>query len=493
MKTRIVLLLMVTTMLSMSASASAATPIASYATAGCDGAVVWRIGYQLYWSDTAGRSTTQSVLSSVLSEAKAFVDKVGPDSGCQARIVMDVYDMGAQQWPAGTGPPSDYRTFMDSNDYDTAFYRYPWSDEQFAGRTSHDDGRHMYSIFPVQSNGQQAYCTLSTCSEYDPWSVLMMHEWLHQVVWFYDPSQGWPTNDVHGACEHGYTGAGCGVNEHYFSDMMQGRVIENGQPKGMLPADWQRDGDPAHPRRQPTPPWTSNYAPDGSKLTVTIPASYDGTAQITFSRADGTVITTESHGSGAWDFVAPAEGRYYVCVTQPSTEHFRPQISSCSPIVSLFKPHEPAPGWTYSVRDNRTKFALTIPGQWDGVAQVRISRGGLFLRRVALRAGTWTFTAPADGSYGFCVDEPMTERFSAQMGRCVFVKLKAPRCRVPSLRGKTIAAARRALAAARCRLGKVQRIALHRSPVKRGRVLKQQRRPGTVLGRYARIGITVRR
>ncbi len=60
--------------------------------------------------------------------------------------------------------------------------------------------------------------------------------------------QGWPANDVHGACEHGYSCAG--VDERYLADLMTGRVTEGTTPRGILPEEWAYYGTPAHPHHQ---------------------------------------------------------------------------------------------------------------------------------------------------------------------------------------------------------------------------------------------------
>ena len=70
-----------------------------------------------------------------------------------------------------------------------------------------------------------------------PWRNLLMHEWLHAVVHFYSHVR-WPTNDVHGGAEQGYHSATEGdmVNSAYFSDLMTGRVREQGALLGSSPA-----------------------------------------------------------------------------------------------------------------------------------------------------------------------------------------------------------------------------------------------------------------
>jgi beta-lactam-binding protein with PASTA domain len=62
---------------------------------------------------------------------------------------------------------------------------------------------------------------------------------------------------------------------------------------------------------------------------------------------------------------------------------------------------------------------------------------------------------------------------------------------VPNLRGKTLGAARRALARAHCRLGRVKLV--RSKKVKKGHVVSQSVRPGTRLANGARIGVAVSR
>jgi thermolysin len=67
----------------------------------------------------------------------------------------------------------------------------------------------------------------------------------------------------------------------------------------------------------------------------------------------------------------------------------------------------------------------------------------------------------------------------------------AARCVVPNVKGKTIAQARRLLASKRCALGRVTRA--YSAKVKRGKIVKQSRRPGVRLARGTRINVVVSR
>jgi hypothetical protein len=62
-------------------------------------------------------------------------------------------------------------------------------------------------------------------------------------------------------------------------------------------------------------------------------------------------------------------------------------------------------------------------------------------------------------------------------------------CVVPRLKGKTLKAARHALAAHVCTVGKIKRVPSR--AVKKGRVISQRPRPGTLLGHDAKVGLTV--
>jgi hypothetical protein len=61
-------------------------------------------------------------------------------------------------------------------------------------------------------------------------------------------------------------------------------------------------------------------------------------------------------------------------------------------------------------------------------------------------------------------------------------------CAVPKLKGKALKAAKKALAKAECKLGKVKR-----ASGKHGKVIKQTQKPGKVLASNAKIGVTVGR
>ncbi len=64
-----------------------------------------------------------------------------------------------------------------------------------------------------------------------------------------------------------------------------------------------------------------------------------------------------------------------------------------------------------------------------------------------------------------------------------------PPCKVPKLKGKTLAGAKSALAAKFCRLGVVKKA--FSSTVRKGRVMKQTKAPGATLAYNAKVGVTI--
>jgi hypothetical protein len=66
-----------------------------------------------------------------------------------------------------------------------------------------------------------------------------------------------------------------------------------------------------------------------------------------------------------------------------------------------------------------------------------------------------------------------------------------PVCVVPNVRGRTTVQARRLLSSKRCALGRVTRA--YSAKVKRGKIIKQSRRPGARLARGTRVNVVVSR
>ena len=74
----------------------------------------------------------------------------------------------------------------------------------------------------------------------------------------------------------------------------------------------------------------------------------------------------------------------------------------------------------------------------------------------------------------------------------VSVLLNAPGlCTVQNVKGKTLPAAKRTIARANCRVGKIRRA--YSKNVKRGRVISEKPKPGTVLPNSGKVNLVVSR
>jgi hypothetical protein len=329
--------------LGVSTIAQAEPLIASDVTPGCASAPLWRIRFELYWTDAQGHQTDQSILPALLSQTSLFARAVGIDSACGIRVQVDVFDEGSTPWPTNpnasyVAPPADIGATLAAG-YDSEFVRYPArGDESYTAVTeaTPDFGAGSYSDFPVRPNGAQVP---GTVPELDPWEMQLMHEWLAQIVGYYDPALGWPASGADGACGHGYVDAlrrACdNVDEHYFSDMLQGKVAEAGGLRGITAADFTKDDTPAHPVRvialdSPT------LTPVGRAVRLGFePASYDGTIAVTALDASGAMVGqgVASGTSPHFDWTLPARpGSYQLCWALAGSARDRPQ-RDCQPVV----------------------------------------------------------------------------------------------------------------------------------------------------------------
>jgi hypothetical protein len=313
------------------ASARADVPIATYATQGCPGAPTWNIGYRMYFSDTDGRTTSREAIAASEGEIAKFVDIVGVSSACGVNMHIDVYDEGAAAWPASSQSdrlPADTTSFLSSGSYDWVFYRFPSNAESFCANTSVTVLPNA-SRFPVDVDGRLGCAGGPSSGDClcEPWSGLMEHEWLHAVVGFYEPRLGWPTPDVHGACTHNY-GTSCNIDDAYFADMMQGKVREGDEMRGITPDEWAQQGTPAHPRLKSL---TWNLKTAGLDGTVTLPDDFAGVATLRILDTQASAVSSLTVGRGATRFSFPSSGRWSVCLASPVTAVYR-SGSSCAAV-----------------------------------------------------------------------------------------------------------------------------------------------------------------
>jgi hypothetical protein len=211
-----------------------AAPARTFATHGCAGAPTWRIGYRVYHRDTRGRTTPRAVLRDMPKSIRAFVDAVGTYSRCGIRITLRTIDMGARPWNAGHAldepyDPAGDESFRRRGRWDSSVYLRPSDPRDPFGAVTLVVHRRLVQIVVPAEHGAS-------------WRVLL-HEWLHQVEWFYPVVQGWPAHAIHAARELGYSS-----ETAYFRNLMRGRVIVDGAPRGILHDEWRYFGTPRRPR-----------------------------------------------------------------------------------------------------------------------------------------------------------------------------------------------------------------------------------------------------
>jgi hypothetical protein len=386
------------------ADAWAGTEVASYTSPACPTAVpVWHIGYRLFWTSSAGQTTSQSVQPEVLERAERFVDDVSQDSACGVRATVDVFDEGAAQWPASqesASLPADDLQFLGSGPYDWVFYRFPANGEAYCantdGGTPSIGGPPGASRFPVNPQGSLA------CGEDDstePSPVLMEHEWLHAVVGFYNPRLGWPTPDVHGACSHGYE---CSeINEAYFADLMQGRVLENGAPKGIQPDEWSLQGTPADPLIHSA---ELGIGVDGLDFHVEFPADLGAPVHVTVTGATGSAILDTTITRPGTRFSLPGPGSWTICLSSPGSEHYYPgencidERVRAAAIAAIAKKK-----LRTQVRRHGSRYRIVAEGLPDGsTAVLLVDRAGKTHRRRGRRHGArevFTVNAGSPGTW----------------------------------------------------------------------------------------------
>jgi PASTA domain len=126
--------------------------------------------------------------------------------------------------------------------------------------------------------------------------------------------------------------------------------------------------------------------------------------------------------------------------------------------------------------DSAGNACLDLPGENSSVLEVRAAHVDSRLRVVV------TATNP-DGPRSLA-SEPSAVVANAR-------RQPAPRCVVPNVRGKSVAQARRMLRAKRCALGRVTRS--YSASVRRGKIIRQNRRAAARLPRGTRVNVVVSR
>jgi Glucodextranase, domain B/PASTA domain len=150
------------------------------------------------------------------------------------------------------------------------------------------------------------------------------------------------------------------------------------------------------------------------------------------------------------------------------------------PTVSITRPRNRATVRSALIRvEGRAADAVGVSSVTINGHGTPLAAGGTFVATVRVRKGKNTIRATATNDAGNTSSTAIT------------VTYKPPPCKVPRLRGKTLAAARRALASHGCSLGHVRRV--RSRTIRRGRVVSSSLRSGTTHRNGTRIGLVLSR
>lgn len=426
-------------------SVSKADVVGSYDTQGCPvNAPIWRIHYDLYWSNAAGVRLDQAQMQSVLDAMGNFAQDVGLLTECSVRVHVDI-ESHSDPYTYALEPVDGGGYMPPTPDgYDAEFTRVPATDPlPYSGLASLSS-----ALFPVVPGSAETG---------SPWELLLMHEWLHTVVNFYTAPMGWPNQDVHGACYRSdypdggtYDGlpiAGCMVDPHWFHDLMTGEVSENGQLKGLPRDQWAYQGTPTHPHHV-NPQLSVTYS-GGSKpaLNITTAApynkgaspisAYSGPLTVTVtSPAGGTTTATTTFPSDGRYLLPPTlvPGKYRACVSTNATDEYLAATSCVSFTVVRYTVVGSAASLAKVSRLHYSKmdhsWELTVTSAFRLVHQhARFDLLGLWSRVCRSRGYPWcSFRVRKTGS--------------ARLSRVTTFRIKVPRdsyisftVTVPSFRG----------------------------------------------------------
>ena len=239
--------------------ASATTPdvlATTKSTTTCSSGVIWHVAARLFSerASVASIDATKQLLDET-GAMQSFADEVGTDSDCAARASVDLYQANEPYVADHSNIPVDDPAFRaghlvgGTSAYDVVMYVIP-EDPSSAFENSicgseFDVGHSGVIATEFPSGPNHSGCAVGGGAPTGPWSLLILHEFLHGLVNWADDRVVWPTQDVHGACY--VTGYACsGVNETYFHDLMTGKVTDNdGVKKGITAEQWQSIGTPS--------------------------------------------------------------------------------------------------------------------------------------------------------------------------------------------------------------------------------------------------------
>jgi IPT/TIG domain/PASTA domain len=207
----------------------------------------------------------------------------------------------------------------------------------------------------------------------------------------------------------------------------------------------------------------------------TVALTMSGTASIGF--LEGVGRATE------WWVAEPPENGHILGISTPGVFSFDAEVQPAPTISSLSAVNGPTSGGT----------AVTLSGT-DLENTTGVTFGGAPATSfAAVSEGQLTAVAPASATAGEAQVSVTTVAGKATSPQAFTYEAPpppAPRCVVPKLAGSKLRGAKKALSAARCRLGKVTKV--KGATAKNGKVSSQSKKPGTKLAAGAKVNLTLR-
>jgi hypothetical protein len=279
---------------------------------------------------------------------------------------------------------------------------------------------------------------------------------------------------------------------------------------GEFTLTWNRNPAPPEPPYALDYPWITGQAREGQTLTVS-EGEWIGAIPISFSyvwvrctpNGGGCVpiegATLRTHSLAAAD----VGSRLYVVVTGSNVAGSYSEASDATPVIRPSGPTNTAPPQlSGEARVGEALFASA--GTWTGIQPIqyayqwqRCDAGGNACLDLQGENSSVIELRPQHVDSRLRVVVTATNgdgpRSVASEPSSIVARAPAPpqarRCVVPSVRGKRLAAARKAITKAQCRVGRVQRKFSNR--VRAGRVISQTPRPRARLASRARVHLVV--
>lgn len=213
---------------------------------------------------------------------------------------------------AGAG--SGYRTEFIPG-FDSAFTLYPEAEPTFSGKTNL-----LSSIMPSKPGVKLGY------------KELLFSQFMFQVESFYEPSQGWPAGGVNDPCSNPNY-ADCYTNiARWYGDVLAGRVIENGVPKGILPSEFISFGVPTA-AFSADPSLAVSYDPQGKTFKAIADPHYSGNVVVSITtNGQTTTETLEMENGFAFKKLSLPTGTHQVCLSTERISPFR-AATACQDVV----------------------------------------------------------------------------------------------------------------------------------------------------------------